>query len=235
MNGRAAAPSNGHPEGASVARAFMVPKGAEGAQTMRRAARSTARTTWGAAALIAGLTFATSLDAAVKNSKAPLVCTRGGDQTYQVTVTAPDRVAQGGSFTVRIDSFPSGKIEHTGLLHLRDMEAEYAIPAGSKYVDGSAKLVPNTGTANVAKTAKVFHEKGVVHLLLPAKIEAGGSYTPPSIEFQLSATTAPGNDLVLKFQRYSVTAHAVVVGDVKAVCEPKPASFPLFTTTVTKS
>jgi hypothetical protein len=200
-----------------------------------RSTTKTVKRTWAAAALLCGLAFAPSSDAAVKTSKAPLVCTKGGDQTYQVTVTAPDRVVQGGAFTVRIDSFPSGKIEHGGLLYLHDMEAEYLVPAGAKYVEGSAKLVPNTGTPNVAKTAKVFHEKGVVHLLLPAKVESGGSYTPPSIEFQLTAATPPGNDLVLKFSRYSVVAHAVVVGDVKAVCEPKPQSFPLFTTTVTKT
>ena len=175
-------------------------------------------------------------DAATKKHKVPLTCSKGGDQLHSIDVTAPDRAAQGSKYTVHVDGYPSGKIEHAGLNHIHDMDAEYVVPAGTKFVDGSGKIVPGTGTPNVAKTAQVFFEKekGTVHFLLPAKIEAGESYTPPSFEFQLEVTAAPGNDLLLKLSRYSIVANAVVVGDTKAVCEPKPSPYPLVTTTVTK-
>lgn len=186
------------------------------------------------ATLATALALASPLDAATRKHKIPLTCSRGGDQVHPLDVTVPDRVAQGGRYTVRIDGYPSGKIEHAGLRYIHDMHAEYVVPAGTKYVEGSGKIVPSTGTANVAKTARVVHKNGVVHFVLPAKVEAGTSYTPPSFEFQLEVTAAPGNDLLLKLLRYSLYANAVVVGDTLAVCDPKPSPYPLATTTVVK-
>jgi hypothetical protein len=184
--------------------------------------------------VVAGFAVSAPLEAQTKTVKAPMTCSRGGDQTFSVVVSAPDRVAQGGTYTLRLDSFPSGKIDHTGLNYLHDMEAEFVIPAGTKYVEGSAKIVPKTGTPNVAKSALIWHWNGVVHFKLPAKVENGDNYTPPSIELQLTATAAPGNDLPLKLLRYTVLANAIVVGDVKATCDPTAGPFVLATTTVTK-
>ncbi len=185
--------------------------------------------------VVAGFAVSAPLGAQTKTVKAPMVCSRGGDQAFSVVVSAPDRVAQGGTYTLRLDSFPSGKIDHTGLNYLHDMEAEFVVPAGTKFVEGSAKIVPKTGTANVAKSALVWHQNGVVHFKLPAKVENGDSYTPPSIELQLTATAAPGSELPLKLLRYTVFANAFVVGDVKASCDPSPNPFTLTTTTVTKA
>jgi hypothetical protein len=186
------------------------------------------------ALLGAAFVLAPPADAAGKKHQVPLTCSKGGDQVHSIDVAAPDRAAQGSKYTVRVDGYPSGKIEHAGLNYIHDMEVEYVVPAGTKYVEGSGKIVPNTGTPNVAATARVTHDKGIVHFVLPAKIEAGQSYTPPSFEFQLEITAAPGNELPLKMLRYSVVANAVVVGDTKAVCDPKPSPYPLVTTTVTK-
>ena len=196
--------------------------------------RGAARGLGALGALAVTLALVPPADAATKRLKVPLTCSKGGDQTHQLDVAAPDRAAQGTKYTVRIDGSTSGKVEHTGLNYIHDMEEEYVVPAGTKYVEGSGKIVPNTGTPNVAKTARLFHEKGVVHFLLPARVEAGDSYTPPSLEFQLEISAAPGNELPLKLLRYSVVANAVVVGDTKAVCDPKPSPFPLVTTTVIK-
>lgn len=181
------------------------------------------------------LSIASPLGAASKTVKAPMTCTRGGAQTFSVVVTAPDKAPQGSTYTVRLDSFPSGKIDHTGLNHLHDMEAEFLLPAGTKFVEGSAKILAGTGTPNVEKTALVWHWNGVVHFKLPAKVANGDAYTPPSVQLQLTVTAAPGSELPLKLLRYTVFANAFVVGDVKASCEPSPSPYVLGTTTVTKS
>lgn len=186
------------------------------------------------AALVVAFAFAPPAEAATKQHKIPLTCTKGGDQIHSIDVGAPERAATGSKYTVRVDGYPSGKIEHTGLNYIQNMDAEYVVPAGTKYVEGSGRIIPNTGTPNVAKTAKVLHETGIVHFLLPAKVEAGGSYTPPSFEFQLEITAAPGNELPLKLLRYSLVANAIVVGDTKTVCDPKPSPYLLVTTTVSK-
>jgi hypothetical protein len=55
------------------------------------------------------------------------------------------------------------------------------------------------------------------------------------VQFQLTATAAPGSELPLKLLRYTVYANAIVVGDVKAACEPSPSPFLLASTTVTKA
>jgi hypothetical protein len=182
-----------------------------------------------------GVLICAPLGAATRTVKAPLTCSRGGAQTFSVAVSAPEKAAQASTFAVRVDSFPSGKIEHTGLNYLHDMEAELVVPAGTRFVEGSAKIVAGTGTPNVAKSALVWHWNGVLHFKLPARVENGGSYTPPSIEFQLTVTAPPGSDVPLKLLRYTVKANAFVVGDVTATCDPTPAPYTLATTTVTKA
>lgn len=203
---------------------------ASGARTRRSLATVTAL-----CALGAGLAIPARIFAGSKTVKAPLTCTRGGAQTFSVVVSAPDRIAQGGTYTVRLDSFPSGTIDHAGLRHLHDMEAEYLLPAGTKFVEGSARIVAGTGSANVEKTALVWHWNGVIHFKLPAKVRNGDGYTPPSVELKLVATAPPGSELPLKLLRYTVYANAIVVGDVKAACEPSPSPYVLSSTTVTKS
>ncbi len=196
---------------------------------------STLRRVVSACGVVLVLALSPRLEAQTQTVRVPMTCSRGGGHTFSVVASAPDRAPQGATYTLRLDSFPSGKIEHAGLRHLRDMEVEYLLPAGARFVEGSARIVPNTGTPNVAKTAQVWQANGVVHLKLPAKVETGDSYTPPSIELQLVATAAAGSELPLKLLRYRVVANAVIVGDVTATCDPTPSPFTLASTTVTKS
>jgi hypothetical protein len=183
---------------------------------------------------LAALAVASPLGAATKSNKVAMTCSKGGDQVHPVTATAPDKVDVGAKYTIRIDGGDSGKIDHGGLRYVHDMEVEYGLPSGTTFVEGSAKIVAGTGTANVAKTATVSVDKGVVRLKMPARVDSGGSFTPPSVEVQVTVTAAVGSTLTLNFQRYSVVANAVVVGDVPSTCEPKTKPAGLVSTTVSK-
>ena len=176
-------------------------------------------------ALAGGLVSTTSV-AGGRAVKAPLVCSRGpSGQAFQAIVTLPAAQATGTRFTVRIDSFSSGKVSHFGLNYIFDMATDYHVPAGTKYVEGSARIVPDTGTANTRSGARVWHDAKGIHQLLPARVENGGSYTPPSLEFQLEVTALAGTELSLKFSRSRVSANVVLLGNIDTTCVPQPAPF----------
>jgi hypothetical protein len=163
----------------------------------------------------------------------PLDCNHGpSSQTYRLSITVPDQIAHGERYKIRIDSTPSGTISHTGLNYIRDMTTDFALPAGATYVAGSLRVVPGTGTTNVASTAKVSKVGDLIRFSLPAHVENGGSFTPPSIELEVEATAAAGAKLAVKFSQYRVTANAIFVGDVDTTCNPKPQPYALATTTV---
>lgn len=176
--------------------------------------------------LIAFALVASVASAAPVEVKGPLVCSRGpSGTTFTVAVTVPLSTPNGSVFTVRIDSKPSGIISHTGLNYLHDMQTDYALSAGATFVDGSARVVPGTGTSNVSATARVAHDASGIHLYLPAHVDNGTGYTPPSIEFQVKADTKSGAVLAVSFVHYEVLASAVLIGDVKTVCEPNPKPY----------
>jgi hypothetical protein len=163
----------------------------------------------------------------------PLDCNHGPSaQTYRLSITAPDQVAHGGRYKIRIDNSPSGTISHTGLNYIRDMTTDFALPAGATYVAGSLRIVPGTGTSNVASSAKAVKIGDLVRLTLPSHVENGSSFTPPSIELEVEATAAAGAKLAVKFSQYRVTANAIFVGDVDTTCNPKPQPYTLGVTTV---
>ena len=187
------------------------------------------------AALLAASLVATgaTLDAAV-TVRAPLVCSRGpSGQRFEAVVTQPPTAAEGSTYTVRVDGAASGTISHFGLNHIRDMATDYLVGAGATYVPGSARIVPGTGTPNVAEHARVTHEAGLVRLVLPDRVESGSSYTPPSIELRLRVDAPAGASLALALREYRVTANAIVVGDLLTTCKPQPTPYPLATTVVT--
>jgi hypothetical protein len=156
----------------------------------------------------------------------PLVCSRGpSGHSYEVSLTAPAAVAPGAVFTVRVDGSNSGRISHPALNYVHDMTYEYLVPSGSGYVDRSAHIIEGTGTANVRTGARVSHAGGAIVLVLPARVEDGSSYTPPTFEFQLRATAAAGEDIAHAFAGYRITANAMVVGELKASCEPTPMPY----------
>lgn len=168
--------------------------------------------------------------------KAPLVCTRGdSDQTMNALITMPATAAVGSKFTVRVDGVNSGKISHTGLNYIFDMSTDYIVPDGTRVVDGSVRIVPETGTANVRAGAKAWNDKAGIHTVLPAHVDDGSDFTPPSLEFQLEVTGTAGASMAFKLSQYRVAANAFVVGDVHTVCDPNPKPYTLATTVAAKA
>jgi hypothetical protein len=183
------------------------------------------------AAAISGLFVSTPGLAGPRAVEAPLVCSRGPKrQSFRAAVTLPAAQSIGSRFTVRIDSFPSGKISHVGLKYIYDMTADYALPAGAKYVKGSARIVPGTGTPNVRAGARVWHDASGIHLLLPARVKNGSGYTPPSLEFQLEVDAAAGTELAIQLRRCRVSAKVFLLGNVGTTCVPEPAPYTIGTT-----
>lgn len=160
--------------------------------------------------------------------KAPMVCSRGpSDTAYTAVLTLPASAPTGSSFTVRVDSLSSGIISHTGLNYIFDMTTDYPVPSGTTYVEGSARVVPETGTPNVRDGARAWQDAAGIHLALPAHVPNGSSYTPPSLEFAVKITAAAGSNVAIKFSHYEVTANAIIVGDVHTVCDPTPKPYAL--------
>jgi hypothetical protein len=163
----------------------------------------------------------------------PLNCSHGpSGQQQNVTIAAPTGAAEGATYKVRVDGANSGKISHTGLNYVFDMSYEWLVPAGTRYVEGSARIVPDTGTENVRPGARVTHSSGVITMVLPAHVDDGANYTPPAFEFELAVTAPAGSTITQTFSRYGVTANAFLVGNVRTVCEPVPKPFPVVATRV---
>jgi hypothetical protein len=178
--------------------------------------------------------LATPAGGAPITAKVPMECTHGpSGQTFKAVVSMPSEITQGTTFTVRVDATPSGTISHTGLNYIHDMTTEYLVPAGTTYVPGSLRVIPGTGTANVATTARVVKVGNIVRLTLPAHVENDSSYTPPSIELKLQATAATGTKIAFQFWQVRVSANAIFVGDIDTTCTPKPQAYTISTTTVT--
>jgi len=186
-----------------------------------------------ATVLCAGLLWSTSLDAG-SAVIVPLVCDHGGSgQHADLVVTVPAAAEEGSTFTVRVDGQDSGKISHTGLRYIHDMTTRLLLPNGASYVDGSARIIPGTGTPNVREGASVRRQGNALILSLPGRVEDGSSFTPPSFEFQVKVTAAAGSKVLQRFAQYTVTAKAVLIGDVLTTCEPTPKPYTIGVTTVT--
>lgn len=162
----------------------------------------------------------------------PLDCTRGGDQTFHVIVTMPTQVEEGSRIAVRVDGVGSGTISHTGLRYIHDMTSEYLIPSVTTLVPGSLKIIPGTGSANVAGSASIAKVGNVIRLTLPGHVDNDSSYTEPSFQFELETKATPGTKIAFQFSGYRVLAKAFIVGDVETTCKPKPQPFTLATVTI---
>jgi hypothetical protein len=161
----------------------------------------------------------------------PMTCSRGPATQYFVArVSAPTVAAQGSTYTVRIDSTPSGDIRHAGLNYLHAMATDYTIPEGTSYVEGSARVVPASGTDNVRAGASAWYGRGAVHLLLPAHVH--DPYTPPSLEFSVKVNAPPATSLTVKFAEHRLLANVFLLGDLHVACNPKPESSAIATTVV---
>jgi hypothetical protein len=163
----------------------------------------------------------------------PLVCSRGpSGQRHDVAITAPAGVASGSRYIVRVDGVDTGKISHIGLHYIFDMQSQWLIPKGTEYVDGSARIVPGTGSPAVRPGARVVYRSGTVTLVLPAHVDNGSSYTPPSFEFELAVNAPAGTVLTQSFATYRVMANAFLVGDLETSCDPTPKPFAVAQTRV---
>lgn len=193
--------------------------------------------TWSKAA--AGAIVAVSMSwaavpSAGTNVTVPLTCNKGpSGQVCRVNVNLPSTVEEGATFTVRIDGNNSGKISHTGLKYIYNMTTELRLPDNASYVAGSGRIVPDTGSANARPGARVTQSGRTIAMVLPAHIEDGQDFTPPSFEFKLTATGTAGSKIVQKFNQYRVTANAIIIGDVQTVCDPNPKPYSIGTTTIT--
>jgi len=184
------------------------------------------------------LTFATLAASAgpsgAESSSALLVCSRGpAGQRFHVSVTMPSSAPAGSIYAVRLDGVSSGKISHFGLNYIHDMTVDYVLPAGASYVEGSARVIEGIGTANVLAGLRLSHHAGVLTMVLPARVENGSEYTPPSVRFQLRAIGQPGTWAAVSLRDFNLTANAVVVGDVGVACHPAMSPYTLGTTLIT--
>lgn len=187
----------------------------------------------GGLAAIATVLVAAAALAAPVSVRAPMVCSRGPSGTmFNAVVTVPSSQAAGTTYTTRIESTSSGKIDHGGLNYIHDMQTDYLIPPGTSYVEGSARIVPGSGTANARAGARVWHQAGTIRLLLPAHIANGSSYTPPTIEFDVRILPTATGTLPLKFSHYEVKANAIIIGDLVTRCEPDPKPYTIAVTRV---
>ncbi len=170
-----------------------------------------------------GLLAAPVVDAGgYKAVSVPMTCSEGdANQTFWALLTIPPTATVGSKFTVTIAGVNSGLISHTGLNYIYNMETDFPVPAGTKFVAGSAKILPDTGTKNVRDGATAWMAGGVVHTRLPGHVENDTTFTAPTLEFQLEVTGKVGDKAPVTFSQYRVTANAFVVGDVKSVCDPK--------------
>jgi hypothetical protein len=202
-------------------------RGAEArAGSRRRGAR------WAAMAVSFVALVTTAGSATAERVTPLLVCSRGpSGQRFNAGVTVPSRAEPGSTYTVRIDGVSSGKISHFGLNYLHDMTVDYVLPADS-YVEGSARIIPGTGTANVLAGSRLWHHAGVITMALPGKVLEGTEYTPPSISVQLRATGAPGSRAAVSFRQFRLTANAFLVGEVPVSCEPAVKPSPIGTTLI---
>lgn len=183
-----------------------------------------------AAALLAASALVAAAPADAGSMSIPLVCTKGPDgQSYQIAPQVPASAQAGSTYWVQIDGVSSGKISQTGLNYIFDMSYDYLLPSGARYVDGSAQIVAGTGSENARKGAKITHRNGIVTMTLPAHVDEGSAYTPPSFKLQLTAG-AGGSAAKIAFKQYRVTANAFIVGDVHASCDPTPSPFTVGTT-----
>jgi hypothetical protein len=169
---------------------------------------------------------------AATRTSAPVSCSRGASAVFEINAVVPETAAEGATYVVRIDGTPSGKISQTGLYSLRDITFEYALPSGATYVDGSARIVPGTGSDNVRDGARVSFANNVLTLTLPTRVPNGGSYQPPSIEAKLKAASPPATLLPVTFSRYRVRANVVLLGDIDASCVPTRPPFTVGSTRV---
>lgn len=184
------------------------------------------------ALVAAGLAFAAETRAA-KTVTVPLICHNGpSGQVIRLSVTVPPTATEGSSFAVRIDGVDTGEISHVGLRYIHDMTTEMLIPDGTSLVEGSLRIVPGTGTANVRARARVTRQGAVIRLVLPAHVEQGQRYTPPSFEFLLRVTAPAPRKIIQRFSRWEVTANAIILGDLRMTCDGNPRPYPVASTTI---
>ena len=185
----------------------------------------------GSAATLA--TTATATSAGPVAVKVAMECSHDPSaRSYAAMVTMPYSGETGTTFRVRIDGLPTGPIAHTGLNYIHEMNTDFRIPAGTTYVADSLRIVPETGTPNARAGARAWPDAAGIHINLPAHIDNGHGYTPPSLEFDLRIDAPAGTVLALQFLHYEVLANVILLGDMRSSCEPRPKPYTIGQTMV---
>lgn len=142
----------------------------------------------------------------------------GGTQTMNMITSAPATVASGGTFTVSIAP-QSAKADGAAI---KNLEWAYQAPTGSTIVAGSAKTV-GTGTTSGGKigTPTAAVSGSVAFLRVPGEIASGATFTPPALEFQLTATAPPGTTLPVKVRTSGTAYKLTAMGSINVSCNAK--------------
>jgi len=150
--------------------------------------KSRTRSGFLAALACAAATTVPALSDATTSVSVPLSCDRGpSGQHADLIVDVPAMVDAGQVFTVRIDGRSSGIISHTGLRYIHDMTTSVLVPAGTAYVSGSARIVPNTGTANVRPGARGSKQGGTAKAIIIGDVHTVCDPTPKP--YSIGSTT----------------------------------------------
>lgn len=166
----------------------------------------------------------------------PLQCSRGPKgQVLRASMVVPNAARTGSKFTVRVEGKPSGLISHFGLNYIHQMTTDLLIPAGTRYVAGSGRVVPNTGTLNARSGARVFKDARGIHLVLPAHIANDSAYTPPSFEFDLFVDAPAGAVVDIPLMKFSLKPNVFLLGDLEVLCAPAPTPFTMASVPVTEA
>lgn len=154
----------------------------------------------------------------------PMVCSRGpGGQHFDATITMPRTAAAGSTITVRIDGVPAPPTSHLGLFHLYNFLTDFRVSEGGRLVEGSVRLVPDSGSPNMRPGARASREgASTVRLTVPAQIPNGHGFNPPSVEFSVALDGAPGAEVRVLFVRHQLGARVFLLGDIVTTCDPRP-------------
>lgn len=151
-----------------------------------------------------------------------MACNNGpSTQTFDAVVTMVRSAAAGTTLTVRVDGTPAPPESHVGLYFLYNFVTEFRL-TGARLVEGSLRVLPDTGTANMRPGTRVTAEAGgVLRLVNPAQIPNGAAFNTPSFEFSMVLDGAPGTEARLLFQRYSLDARVFLLGNINTHCTPR--------------
>ncbi|HMJ78712.1 MAG TPA: DUF4214 domain-containing protein, partial [Iamia sp.] len=154
-----------------------------------------------------------------------LDCGIGGDQTMNVTGTAPGTVLPGGTFTVDLD-IASAKADGAAI---ENLVWSFEAPTGTSVVAGSATKV-GSGSGSLG-TVTTTISGNVVQLKAAGPISNGASFKPPTLRFGLTASASAGTALSMRVRQNP--AYSLKAAGFNVSCSTTGSRGAITTTTVT--